>query len=77
MKEPPIEEEDGNRRHCKSLNTSRSDSNSSVPSVAEERDTISLCASSNAAIVTPSNMSRIIVKNMGSFCGTKIIGGAG
>ena len=34
---------------------------SSNPSVAEERDTISLCASSNAAILTPSNMSRLSI----------------
>lgn len=53
-----------------------SGSTSSIPSVAEERDTISLCASSNANILTPSNMSRM-VNNIGSFCGTKLLTGAG
>jgi hypothetical protein len=66
-------------RHCKSLNKSGGivSSSSSVPSVAEERDTISICASTNANILTPSNISRVI-NNIGSFnCGGKIVAGAG
>jgi hypothetical protein len=74
------EEYGGNKkRHCKSLSKSRGmSSSSSVPSVAEERDTISLCASTNANILTPSNISRVM-QNLGSFnCGAgRIVAGAG
>ena len=56
------EEYGGNKkRQCKSLSKSGGmSSSSSVPSVAEERDTISLCASTNANILTPSNISRVM-----------------
>ncbi len=64
------------RRNWKSLSKSDASSNSSVPSIAEERDTISFCTSTNAAILTPSNVSRVI-NHLGSFNGSRIPTGAG
>jgi hypothetical protein len=55
------------------MSKSDASSTSSVPSVAEERDTISFCTSTNAAILTPSNVSRV----MGSFNAGRAFTGAG
>jgi hypothetical protein len=64
------------RRNWKSMSKSDASSTSSVPSVAEERDTISFCTSTNAAILTPSNVSRVM-HNLGSFNAGRAFTGAG
>ena len=64
------------RRNWKSMSKSDASSTSSVPSIAEERDTISFCTSTNAAILTPSNISRIML-NLGSFNAGRVLTGAG
>jgi hypothetical protein len=58
------------------MSKSDASSTSSVPSIAEERDTISFCTSTNAAILTPSNVSRVM-QHIGSFNAGRVLAGAG